>query len=170
MPPASVRVWKVVLQTQAECGDGALRFIEGRAVLESRDRLHEMCRTTVLRQVPLQPLPHIDVTWVVEPWRHDANDGEGGVIERQLPADDGRIGVVACAPQAIADDRDRFLAHEERAIYREAGTNLRANPEQIEEVAADLDGVDAHRIDAGIDQIDPGRHHAAASANTGSAR
>ena len=63
-----------------------------------------------------------------------------------------------------------IVTREERPVDGEALADLRPDAKHLEQVGADLDGVDAHRILARLDQVDAGRHHAAASLNTGSAR
>ena len=65
------------------------------------------------RQIPLQPLPDIDVVGVMESWRHDAGDGVRQAVEAKLPSDDRPVGVIARPPETIADHDERLVGDEE---------------------------------------------------------
>ncbi len=65
------------------------------------------------------------------------------------------VGGVAGPPQAVADDGHQ-LGAVQRSGGGEAGAGLRADSQQLEQVAADLDGVDPQRLLSGVHQVDAG--------------
>src|SRR5688572_8798694 len=105
-------------------------------------------------QIPVQPLPHIDVVGVVEARRHDTRDRVRLAVEAELTAHNRPVGAVTRAPESIADHRDRLVGDEERTADGKSLSELRAHTEQIEQVAADANRVDAKRVEAGIREVD----------------
>src|SRR6185295_3599128 len=99
--------------------------------------LHEVRAAAVPVQVPRQAQPHVDGVWEVKAGRHDADDFElPAVLEIAQAADHLRVGLIALAPEAIAADGDGAAAIER--TLREAGTELRPDAEDLEEIGARL--------------------------------
>jgi hypothetical protein len=132
--------------------DRRLRLFERGIAIQPRDRFHEVRRAAMRRHVPHQPLPDIHVVRIVESGRHDSDDRMRGVVDQQLPADDRRVGTVAGAPQAMADDRDRFVRHKQRR-RREAGPELWRDAQDLEQIGAGFNRVHPDRVESGIGDV-----------------
>src|SRR6185295_13705494 len=72
-----------------------------------------------------------------EPFRHDADDGEGGAVQRDRATDDGRIAAEALLPFAVAEHADQLLSRRLVFVRQEATADLRTRAEDREEVAGD---------------------------------
>ena len=107
----------------------------------------------MLRQVPSQALPDVDVIRESESLRHDAHNQVRRPVEIQRLADDRSVGVVSRPPQAVADDGDEVV-REEGAVGGEPRSNLGADTEHGEQISARLDGLHADGVEAGIEQVD----------------
>jgi hypothetical protein len=89
--PTSVALRKFLGQSHAHSVDSCRRLIERGVLLHTDDRFHEMRESRVLRQVPLQPLPHVDVIRIVEARWHDAGDGVRLSVQTHLTANDRAV-------------------------------------------------------------------------------
>ena len=154
--PSAVRGGELAAEPRAERGELARGGVDRRARREPRHRLHEMGAAAVLREVPLQPQPQIDVVRIVKPPRHDADDRVGRTGKRiERPAHDGRIRAVLLTPEPVADDGDPNGVVQ-RLLFREPRSELRRHAQQLEQVVADFDRPDTHGILVRLRQIDLG--------------
>src|SRR5256885_16814712 len=106
----------------------------------------------VLREVPLQALPHVGVVRELESGRHHAGYDVWRVAQQDRLADDRRIRRESLAPEPMRDHRD-VIAGVERLRRKSAAEDWR-NPKHQEEIAARFDSVDAHRIASRFSEID----------------
>ncbi len=92
--PAAVRGRIFLAEACAE-GRELTRGVGGRCGrVEPRHGFHEMRRATVLRQVPLQPEPQVDLVGKVKSLRHDAGDRVLPSVDVDGAPDDGWIGAI----------------------------------------------------------------------------
>ena len=93
------------------------------------------------RGVVLQRRPDLRsrVQDVLEPGGHDADDGDGNVIEQDLPPDKCWIGAETPSPQRVADDGYERTIWLVRLVVRrlEIASQCRPHTQHTEEVRAD---------------------------------
>ena len=132
-------------EPRAETRELPRRLLRGGPGREPRDRFHEVRAAAVLRQIPVQPQPHVDIVGKREARRHHAGNDVAAVLQVERLADDGRIAGVTAPPEPIADDRN-VVARVERAIPRKSRAHFRRHAEQLKQIRARFDRADAHRV------------------------
>ena len=66
----------------------------------------------------------------VEPFRSDADNGDGRAVHDELAADDARVCPKPLLPHAKADDRHWMRAGRPILLWREPATSLHSNAER----------------------------------------
>ena len=105
-----------------------------------------MRKATVLREVPLQPLPEIRPVRKIEAGRHDTDNEMVRAVQSNELADDRSIAVEAAPPESIADHRLEIPVDVESRVAGERRSDLRCHAEDAKKVPARFDRRHAYRV------------------------
>ena len=113
-PPVAVGRLELGAQPRRQGPQLRVGLLDADRGFQPEQRLDEMRAAAVLREIPLQALPHVRVVGIVEPRRHHAAHRVNDGAERDRLADDGGIAVEPLAPETMADDRQAIARIEGR--------------------------------------------------------
>ena len=105
-----------------------------------------MREATVLREIPLQPLPEIRPVREIESGRHHADDEMVVAVQSNRLADDRSITIEPAPPESIADHGFEVAVDVESRVTGEGRSDLWRDAKHAKKVSTRLDRRHAHGI------------------------